>query len=161
SSPGSGSCTARRCAAGYCVTPSDFVPGWLAFKAIADTTHGHNTSGVGRVWLDLLSQPAHVHVYRAAAAIVRPAPHPLEDEITGEGDAPVARQEEQQLVLLRLELRRLAVEPHLAPRLVDDQIAEDQRLVCLNRSGYGWLLFSGNLLADQAHAPQKRLHPRH
>ena len=58
--------------------------------AVADAPDGHQALGHGRVGLDLLAQPAHVHGHRRLVA-ERPAPHLLQQLLAGERGAGMAR----------------------------------------------------------------------
>ncbi len=96
-----------------------------------------------------------MHVHRARAAVVIPAPHPLQDQVARQRHPPVADQEGQQVVFLGLEVDRLAVTRHFAPRQINVQVAGGQRLVVLRL----WFL-RRHLFAIQPYAPQLGLDPR-
>ena len=91
-------------------------------------------------------------VHGAAVADEIPAPDAFEDEFAREHLPFVFRKEDQQFVLLRLELDRLAVEGHFAAGEVDGEVAEGQFFVldlvcavlpissCMRRVRRSWAL---------------------
>src|SRR5689334_10744187 len=70
----------------------------LRLVAVADTPHGHDAPGHGRVGFELLAQPPHVDGDGRGVA-ERPAPHLGEQLLPGKGLARVPHQEDEQVVL--------------------------------------------------------------
>src|SRR5512146_1708577 len=74
---------------------------WLSsFKPVSRPSYCDNPHRLARVWLDLLAQPAHVHIHGATVAVVIPAPQFPEDKLAREQLPAVLAQEEQQFILL-------------------------------------------------------------
>ena len=82
--------------------------------------------GIGRICFDLLSQPAHMDIHRAAVADEVPAPDAFKDEFARKHLAFVLGEEEQQFIFLGLERQRPAIQNHFAAGEIDDEIIEGQ-----------------------------------
>src|SRR5690606_21321342 len=68
------------------------IPVISPLEAVPDPADRDDVPGVGGIILDLLAQPADVHVHRAAVSVVVVAPHTREDQVPGEHRALVAHQ---------------------------------------------------------------------
>ena len=69
----------------------------MVLEAIADPTDRVNKLRPGRVRLDLLAQPADMHVDRSVGAGKLTAPYPLEQQIARQGHAGIMHQAGQQI----------------------------------------------------------------
>src|SRR5208283_329717 len=94
----------------------------LRLVSVTDAPHGHDAPGHGRVGLEFLAQPPHVHGDGRGVA-ERPAPHLGEQLLPGERLARVPHQEDEQVILARGQLDQLAVGPDFVRRKVHDQVA--------------------------------------
>src|SRR3989304_1569665 len=55
----------------------------LAFESVARAAHSYDADRLSRVRFNLLAQPAHMHVHRAAVANILPPPDAFQDKLTG------------------------------------------------------------------------------
>src|SRR6266702_7769920 len=114
------------------------LPG-LPPEHVAYPAHRLNQARVGRVFLQLLTQPAHMHVDGTCIACIVIAPHIMQDLITCQHCSPVAHEVGQQLKLLGLQLMLLPPAYDTSSRQVDAQGARYQFAIDT------WRLFSCRL----------------
>ena len=131
---------------------------YLSVEAVANAAHGEDAAGVAGVCLDFFAQPADMNVYRAAVAIVGPAPDALQNKVAGEGNALVTGQKQNEIKLLRLEAQRLTIKPHLPPILVDFQIVEGEQGDRFLQVGCA-RVFTVECFANEIDAAQQRFDP--
>src|SRR5216684_4920135 len=90
--------------------------------SVPDAPDRDDAPGHGRVGLELLAQPPHMHG-DGRRVTERPAPHLGEQLLPGEGLARVPHQEDEQVILPRGQLDQLAVGPDFVRGQVHDQVA--------------------------------------
>ena len=98
-------------------------------QADPDAADAVQVARLGRRLAELAAQPGQVDVDGAVGAAVRLPPHLGEQLALGHHLAGPLGQREQQVELLARELHRVAAEGHGARALVDDQVADADRLV--------------------------------
>src|SRR5215208_4664574 len=94
------------------------------FKPIPAASHSDDSLRLTGILFNLLPQPAHMDVHGAAVADKIPAPDALEDEFAREHLSLMFGKEQQQVIFLRLERKRLFIQQYFAACKVDDQIPE-------------------------------------
>src|SRR5260370_27154307 len=122
----------RRKARGHPLNPVAFA----LTEAVAYTSDCLNQSRVGRVLLQLFTQPAHMHIYGAGISRVVVAPDVRKQLITRQDGATVTDKVGQQLELLGLEFQLLAPAVDTTPGQVNSQ-----------RTGHQFAIGSWNLAA--------------
>src|SRR3989449_6964996 len=78
--------------------------GFRSSELVADAPHGDDVRRRGGIILNLLPQPADVHVDGSRTAVVVVSPDMLEEEVAGKHPVGVADQEPQQLKFLRRQI---------------------------------------------------------
>ena len=104
------------------------VRGSRVDQADPDPAHAWQVPRLGRRLAELAAQPRQVDVDGALGAAVRLLPHVGQQLALGDHLAGARRQRQQQVELLARQLQRLAGEGGRAGALVDDQLADADRL---------------------------------
>src|ERR1700730_3267015 len=94
---------------------------FLPAEAVADAAHGLDQAGVGRVFFQLLAQPAHMDIDGARISRVVITPYVVEQLVAGQNRASIAYKVGQQIELFGLEFQFLAAAIDTSPGQVDAQ----------------------------------------